>query len=179
MACCIVIMFISLKVFLIACFGILNFVSRIFIDGMCDVALAPTLIIISGSIFQHSFVIFSINGWYFFIFVVIVSRKNLSLQYINSMNCIVRLLSGPIGGFVWYGNPLTLKEYGLNLALQWHLWFLHVQVNNHGGTVFSGGLLLKIPTFIRMQHLDYLDDTSSFLSVHTALLCLLVLRAWM
>ena len=66
------------------------------------------------------------------------------------MNCIVRLLSGPIGRFAWYGNPLTHKRSGLNLALQWHLWFLHVQVNNHGGIVFSSGLLLKIPAFIRI-----------------------------
>ena len=86
--------------FLIACSEILNFVSRIFIDGMCDVALAPTVITISGCTLQPLFVIFSISGWYFSIFVVIVFGKNLSLQYVNSMNCIVRLLSKPIGGFV-------------------------------------------------------------------------------
>ena len=149
-ACCVVIMFISLKVFLIACFGFLNFVSRIFIDGMCDVALAPAVITISASIFQPLFVIFFINGWYFSIFVVIIYGKNLSLQYVKSMNCIVRLLSKPISGFAWYGNPLIHKKSCLNLALQWHLWFLHVQVNNHGGTIFSGGLLFKIPAFIRM-----------------------------
>ena len=43
--------------------------------------------------------IFSINGWYSSIFVVIISRENLPLQYINSMNCILRLLFGPIGEF--------------------------------------------------------------------------------
>ena len=100
MACCVAIMFISLKVFLIACSGILNFFSRIFIDGICDVALVPAMITISGSIFQPLFVIFFINGWYFSIFIVIFSRKKLSIQYVNSMNCIVRLLSGSIGGFV-------------------------------------------------------------------------------
>ena len=47
-----VIICISLKMFLIACSGILNFVSRIFIEGMCDGALAPKVITISGSIFQ-------------------------------------------------------------------------------------------------------------------------------
>ena len=150
MACCVAIMFISLKVFLIACSGTLNFVSRIFIDGICDVALAPAHITISGSIFQPLFIIFSINGWYFSIFAIIVSGKNLSLQYANSMNCIVRLLSGPIGSFAWYGNPLTYKRFGLNLALQRHLWFLHVQVNNHGESIFSSELLLKILAFIRM-----------------------------
>ena len=45
------IIFISFKVILIACSGILNFVSRIFIEGMYDVALAPTMITISGSIY--------------------------------------------------------------------------------------------------------------------------------
>ena len=46
------IIFISLKMFLIACLRILNFVSRIFIDGMCQVALALAVITISGFIFQ-------------------------------------------------------------------------------------------------------------------------------
>ena len=49
--------------------------------------------------------------------MVIDSDANLSLQYVNSINCILRLLSGPIGGFDWYGNPLMHMRSGLNLAL--------------------------------------------------------------
>ena len=52
MVYCIAIMFISLKVFLTPCSRILNFVSKIFIDEMCDVALAPAVTTISGSIFH-------------------------------------------------------------------------------------------------------------------------------
>ena len=90
-------MLISLKVFLTVGSGILNFVSRILIDGMCDVALAPAVITISGSIFHYLFVIFSIKNSYFSIFAIIVSGENSSLQYVNSLNYIVRLLSGPVG----------------------------------------------------------------------------------
>ena len=38
----------------------------------------------------------------------------------------------------------------LNLALQWHLKLLHVQDKSQGGTVFSGGMLLKVPAFISL-----------------------------
>ena len=42
-ACCIAMMLISLKVSLIVYSGILNFSSKIFIEGMCVVALAPVV----------------------------------------------------------------------------------------------------------------------------------------
>ena len=44
--------------------------------------------------------------------------------------------------------PRTHSMPGLNLALQWHLKLLHVQGKSLGGTVFYGGMLLKVPTFI-------------------------------
>ena len=69
------IMFISLKVFLMACLEILNFVLRIFIEWICDVALAHVVITISDFTFEPLLVIFSISGRYFSIFVVIVFRK--------------------------------------------------------------------------------------------------------
>ena len=46
------------------------------------------------------------------------SGENLSLQYANSINWILRLFSGVVGGFAWYGSPLTHMISGLNLALQ-------------------------------------------------------------
>ena len=76
---------------------------------------------ISGSTFQPLFAMFSISGWYFSNFVVIVSRENLSLQYVNSMSCILRLLLGRIEGLDWYDSPLTHMRFGSSLALQWHL----------------------------------------------------------
>ena len=83
--------------------GILNFefFFNYFIEGMWDVALALAVIIISGSTFYLLFLILSISAWYFSSFRVIVLEENLSLQYVNSMNCILKLLLGIIGGFYW------------------------------------------------------------------------------
>ena len=60
------------------------------------------------------------------------------------------------GGGSLYGRPLTQSMSGLSLALQWHLRFSHVHGSSHGGTVFSCGLLLKVPAFIRIKHRDLL-----------------------
>ena len=77
---------ISMKVCLIVSFGILNFSSKIFIEGVCVVALAPVVMTISGSIFHALLVMLSISGWYFSVLQVMVSDENLSLQYVNSIN---------------------------------------------------------------------------------------------
>ena len=68
---------------------------------MWDVALAPAVITISGSTFHPLFLMLSFSAWYFPSFKIIVSGENLSLQYVNSMNCILKLLLGFIGGFDW------------------------------------------------------------------------------
>ena len=47
--------------------------------------------------------------------------------------------------------------------------------NSQGGTVFSCGLSLKVPAFMRMKHRDLVDDISSLQIAHTALLCLLTI----
>ena len=51
-AYCAAIMFICLNVFLIFVIGILSFVSKLFIDGIFVVALAPTARTISGATFH-------------------------------------------------------------------------------------------------------------------------------
>ena len=66
------------------------------------------------------------------------------LILIESMNCIVRLSLGYVGGGDWYGSPFTHRRSGLNLALQWHLCWPHVQGNSHGGTVFSGWVIINM-----------------------------------
>ena len=48
-ACCIAMVLISLKVCLIVFSSILNFLSKIFIEGMCVVALALVVMTINGS----------------------------------------------------------------------------------------------------------------------------------
>jgi hypothetical protein len=79
-----------LKVFRMFGIGILKFSSRIFIDGVCVASRAPAVITMSGSIFQPLGVMFSIRGLYLLILASSVSGENLSLQYVNSMNCMIR-----------------------------------------------------------------------------------------
>ena len=53
---------ISMKVCLIVSFDILNFSSKIFIEGVCVVDLAPAVMTISGSTFHPLLVMLSISG---------------------------------------------------------------------------------------------------------------------
>ena len=98
MAYCIAIVLIFLKVFLMAVMGILRLSSNIFIDEMWAVARALAVMTISGSIFQPLEAILSISGLYLLFFASIASRENLSLQYVNSINWMVRLGSVSVGG---------------------------------------------------------------------------------
>jgi len=98
MAYCIAMVLIFLKVFLMVAMGILSLCSRIFIDGMWVVARAPAVMTISGSIFHPLMAMLSISGLYLLFFASIVSGENLSLQYVNSINCMVRLGSMSMGG---------------------------------------------------------------------------------
>ena len=109
---------ISLNVCLMLVFGILNFVSRVFIDSMCVVPLAPAIMTMSGSTFHPKFLMLSRRGWYLWILISIVSCGNLSLQYVNSMYWIVRSSDGFDGGSLLCGYPLMQRISGLNLALQ-------------------------------------------------------------
>ena len=95
----------------------LNFVSSCFIEGTCVVPLAPAVMTMIGSTFQPCCMMLLIRGWYFKIFLPIVSGENLSFVYVNSINCMVRLSSGFRGGGLWYGRPLMHSISGLNLAL--------------------------------------------------------------
>ena len=95
------IILISLKVFSMDFLGISNFSLIIFVDGMCMDALAPAVMTINGSTFHPLLVIFSISGWYFSVLMSIVFGENLSLQYVNLINWMVRLLSRFNGGLDW------------------------------------------------------------------------------
>ena len=67
-------------------------------DGICVVALAPAVMTIRGSIFHPLAVMLSISGLYLLVLASSVSGENLSLQYVNSINCMVRL------GFIFVGG---------------------------------------------------------------------------
>ena len=90
----------------------------IFIENMCVVALIPTIITISDSTFYPLLVILFISGWYFSFFVVIVFGENLSLQYVNLMNCILRLLSWTTGGLI---SMIVLYTYDV-----WFKFFITI-----------------------------------------------------
>jgi hypothetical protein len=117
-AYCMAIILISSNVCLMFILKILNIISMLFKEGVCMAALALAVMTISGSIFHPLLIILFINGLYFYVFMVIVSSGIMSLQYVNSMNCIVRFSFGSVGGGDWYGSPFTHKRSGLNLALQ-------------------------------------------------------------
>ena len=91
-----------------------------------------------------------INSWYFWILLLIVFCENLSLVYVNSIYCTVRLLVGCGGEVLWCGSSLIHRRSGLSLELQWHLCCAHVHGSSHLGTVFSCGLLLNVFAFMRV-----------------------------
>ena len=72
LANCMAIVFIALNAFLMLFSGTLNVCSSCFIDGICVVPLAPAVMTISGFIFQPCWVISLINGWYFWILLLII-----------------------------------------------------------------------------------------------------------
>jgi hypothetical protein len=51
------------------------------------------------------------------IFLSLDSAENLSLQYVNSINCIVIFGVGATGGGELYGWPMTHSMLGLSLEL--------------------------------------------------------------
>ena len=67
-------------------------------NGLYVVLLAPAVITIRSGAFQPLFHISSSNGAYFLVFFSIFLCENLSLVYVNSMNCIMMCGTGCIGG---------------------------------------------------------------------------------
>ena len=135
-------------------------------EGACVVpARASAVMTIRGSTFQPWAMMALISGWYLVILFWIVFGENLSFVYVNSINWIVISFVGCNGGVFWYGTPFTQRMSGLNLAVQWHFWVVHVQGRSQGGTVFSSGLLLNVPTFMRIYHLVFWFDSSNLRNV--------------
>jgi hypothetical protein len=90
---------------------------------LCVLPWAPAVRTKSGSTFHPLALISSIRPSYFAIFSSILSGEYLSLQYVNSMNCIVNVGLGWFGGSTLYGWLRMQSMSGLNLALHWHLVF--------------------------------------------------------
>ena len=98
MAYCMAMVLMFLKVFRMVGVGILNLSSNIFIDGVCVATLAFAVITTTGSIFQPLVVMFSIRGLYLLALASSVYGENLSLQYVISINCMIRFRSIFVGG---------------------------------------------------------------------------------
>jgi hypothetical protein len=64
---------------------------------------APVVSTMSGFTFHPLALMSSIRPSYFAIFSLILSGENLSLQYVNSMNCTVSVELGWFGGSALYG----------------------------------------------------------------------------
>ena len=92
------IILICLNVFFIFVVGIFSFDSSSFIEGMRVVALAPAASTISGATFHPFAMRLVMSGWYFVIFLSLASVVNLSLQYVNFINCLVIYGVGVFGG---------------------------------------------------------------------------------
>ena len=72
----VVIILICLDVFLIFVDGVSKFLSSCFIMGICVVALAYVIMLL-------------MSNWYLVVFLAQISCTNISLQYVNSLNCMV------------------------------------------------------------------------------------------
>ena len=92
MAYCLAMVLMFFKVFRMDGIGSLNLSSSSFIDGMCVVAQAHAVITMSGSIFQPRATMFSNSGLYLLALTSSVYGENLSLQYVNYMNYMVKVL---------------------------------------------------------------------------------------
>jgi hypothetical protein len=100
--CCIAIVLMLIRVFLVSDFLNLYAVRRVWITGLCVVPLASTIMTMSGATF-HPFICMSfISGRYFVIFAFILSSGYRLFVYINSMNWIVIEGFGWVGGWVGY-----------------------------------------------------------------------------
>jgi hypothetical protein len=95
--------------------------------------------VIGGSPFHPLAFISLISPRYLLVFSWILAGEYLSLQYVNSMNCIISAWLGSCGGSALYGWFRIHSISGLSLALQWHLcvWFLQLHGSSQFGTIFS------------------------------------------
>jgi hypothetical protein len=89
---------ILMHVCLIVDLGILSLSYRRDMVATCVDARVPAMSTIRGATVQLCAYNSSSSGWYLIILAVIVSSENLSLQYVNSMNWMVILRLGAVGG---------------------------------------------------------------------------------
>jgi hypothetical protein len=115
------------------------------------------------------------SGSYLACLCVRACSGNLSWQYVNSMNWIVCLGEGDIGGCIWFGAPSMHRMSGLSLARHWHGFGWQVHWSSHSGIVCSCGWLLKWPAFVSVKNLVFLLACNVWVMRCSALLCRAIL----
>ena len=71
---------------------------RVLSSRGCGLWLLPAASTISGATFHPLAMILLMSGWYSVVFLSLSSAVNLSLQYVNSINCMVNSGIGFFGG---------------------------------------------------------------------------------
>jgi hypothetical protein len=98
-AYCVAIMLICLELcILYLCNREFFLISRLFIDAMCMVALPSDVKIMSGATFHPLVLMLVMSNQLLCVFLVRAFATNLSLQYVNYVNCIVSHSIGALGG---------------------------------------------------------------------------------
>lgn len=72
------------------------------------------------------------------------------MQYVHSMNWIVRLDCSSNGGSLWYGNPLTHDILGFNLKLQWYFFISTSVINSTNIIAMVAQWCLLRPSIIHL-----------------------------
>ena len=87
---------------------------NLMMECSCMAPLTPAVIVMRGFVFHPLVLIVLISGSYLACFCAMACSRNLSWQYVNSMNCIV--CEGAMGVDVWFGAPSMHRMSGLSLA---------------------------------------------------------------
>ena len=136
-------------------FGILRLMSFL-MECSCMAPLTPVVMVVRGLVFHPFFCIALIRGSYLVCLCVRGWSRSLSWRYVNSISWVVIAGDGDIGVCVWRGTPIRHDMYGLSLARHQHVVCVHVHFCIQYRVVFSGGLLLKLPTLVSVRNWVFL-----------------------
>ena len=135
--------------------GIFSWVNLL-MECSCMALLTPVAIVMMGLAYQPLFCRVLISESYFVCFQVSACSGNLSWQYVNFINWIVRVGEGDMGVCVWLGAPIMHRMSGLSLA--WHLHGLcwHKHLISQSGIVCCGVVLLSVPALVSVKNQVFL-----------------------
>lgn len=99
-------------------FGIFSFVS-LSMECLRIAPLTPVVMVMRALVFHPLFCKVLISGSYMVCLCMRACLRNLSWQYVNSMNWIVCLGDGDMGVCVWIGAPINMHKMSGH-SLTWH-----------------------------------------------------------